>query len=261
MTVIHATAIVEAGAELDPSVEIGPYAVLGPHVRLGAGTIVGAHAVISGHTHIGKNNRIYSHAAVGTPPQDKKYKGEASLLEIGDDNHIREFTTLNPGTDADRGKTSIGNGNLLMAYVHVAHDCEIGDRNVFSNASQLAGHVIVADDVTLGGMSGVHQFVRLGTGSMVGGGSMVTLDVPPYCIAAGNRASLHGLNLVGLKRRDPEGDATAALKEAYRILFRQGLRLQEALAEVQKSVASTPEVAALLAFIGASSRGICRPDG
>jgi UDP-N-acetylglucosamine acyltransferase len=253
-------AVVADGARIHPTAEIGPFAVIGPQVEIGAGCRIDAHAVVTGHTSLGARCHVFSFGVVGSPPQDKKYQGEAVRLEIGDDNTIREFTTINPGTGAGGGITRIGHRNLLMAYVHVAHDCIIGDDNVLSNGAQLAGHVVIADRVIIGGMSGVHQFVHIGRGAMLGGGSMLTQDLPPYLIAAGNRADLHGLNLVGLKRADVPPASIAALKESYRLIFRQKKPIQSALADAAAAHGSDPLVAEMIEFIRASERGVARAN-
>lgn len=259
MTRIHPTAIIHAGAELDEGVSVGPWAIVGPEARVGAGSSIGAHALIDGRTTLGPDNEIFPYAVVGSRPQDKKFKGENVSLTIGRGNTIREFVTINPGTGSGGGSTTIGDGNLLMAYVHIAHDCHVGNFCVFSNSAQLAGHVIVEDRVIVGGMSGVHQFVRLGTGCMVGGGSMVTLDVPPWCLVEGNRANLHGLNSTGLKRANLAEENMTALKEVYRVFFRQGKPAKAAAVELRQRSDWPAEAAALVNFVAASERGVCRP--
>lgn len=258
---IHPSAIVARGAELDSGVEIGPYAVIGPRVRLGKNTWVGPHAVIEGHTTIGCNNRIFQFASVGAIPQDKKYQGEDSTLIIGDNNVVREFATLNPGTSGGGMVTRIGNHNLFMVYSHVAHDCLIGNHVVLANSATLGGHVTIEDYVVVGGLVGVHQFTRVGESALLAAGAMVSLDVPPYCVASGNRAHVHGLNLIGLKRRGFQPEQLAALKRAYRILFAARLSLKDALARLRSESRSSPEVARLVEFITKSQRGICRPRG
>lgn len=259
MTKIHPTAIVHPKAELDEDVSVGPYAVIGAGVKIGAGTEILDHAHIEGNTIVGSHNRIFSFAVIGSPPQDKKYRGEEVYLEIGGGNVFREFVTINPGTEGGGGRTVIGERNLFMAYVHVAHDVKIGNDCVFSNLVQLAGHVEVGDRVTIGGMSGIHQFVRIGEGAMVGGGSMVTMDVPPYCIAVGNRATLKGINHIGLERMGKPLEVILAIKEAYRILFRKGLPLDQALVAVQEEFPEIPEIMKLLEFLRTSERGVTRP--
>ncbi|MGD9762991.1 MAG: acyl-ACP--UDP-N-acetylglucosamine O-acyltransferase [Candidatus Binatia bacterium] len=255
---IHPTAIVAAGAELADGVTIGPYAVVGPRVRLGSGTSVGAHAVIEGRTTLGARNQVFPFAAIGTVPQDLKYRGEDSALVIGDDNRLREFCTVQPGTTGGGMLTEMGSGNLLMNYTHIAHDCRLGDGNIVANGTQLGGHVTVADRVVIGALSGIHQFTRLGDGALIGAGSMVSQDVPPFCNATGDRATLHGLNTVGLKRRGLSREAVRALKRAYALVFQSGLRVVEAAARVRTELGGVPEVERFIAFIEASPRGVCR---
>jgi len=257
-TRVHATAIVSPGAEITDDVEIGPYSVIGPEVRIGAGTRVGAHVVIEGRTTIGERNHIFQFASVGAIPQDLKYHGEATELVIGNDNQIREFTTLHIGTEGGGGLTSIGNDNLLMNFSHVAHDSRIGNRVILANAATLAGHVVVEDFVIVGGLCGVHQFVRLGESAMLAAGAMAAQDVPPYCMVQGDRAGLVGLNLEGLRRRGLGNDAIRALRTAYRTLFRSGLPLRDAARRAREEAGTVAEVAKLLDFVEASKRGICR---
>jgi UDP-N-acetylglucosamine acyltransferase len=256
--VIDATAIVAPTAELADGVTIGPYAVVGPRVRLGAGTSVGAHAVVEGLTIVGARNQIFAFAAVGTPPQDLKFHGEESRLEIGDDNRIREFATLQPGTEGGGMLTRVGNGNLLMNYTHIAHDCIVGDRTIIANGSQLGGHVTIESFAVLGALSAVHQFARVGESAIVGAGSMVSQDVPPFCNATGDRATLHGLNLLGLKRRGLDATITRQLRRAYAIMFRHGLRVAVAAAQIRTELGQIPEIERFVAFIEASQRGVCR---
>jgi UDP-N-acetylglucosamine acyltransferase len=258
---IHPSAVVAPQAELDSGVEVSPYSVIGPQVRIGKNTWIGPHAVIDGRTTIGCENRIFQFASVGAIPQDKKYRDEDSVLIIGDHNVIREFATLNPGTAGGGMVTRVGNDNLFMVSSHVAHDCQIGNHVVLANCATLGGHVIVEDYVGIGGLVGVHQFTRLGESAYLGGGAMVSLDVPPYCLAVGDRARLHGLNLVGLKRRGWSADQIATLKKVYRTLFAEGLPLKEALMAVRAAYPASPAVAHLADFIAASKRGICRPSG
>jgi UDP-N-acetylglucosamine acyltransferase len=255
---IHATAIIDPHAELDSSVDVGPYAVIGPHVRIDAGTTIGTHAVIEGRTRIGKRNRIFQFAAIGAIPQDLKYAGEPTELEIGDENQIREFTTLHIGTRGGGGVTRLANRNLIMANAHVAHDCQIGSQVVVANGVALAGHVEVRDHAILGGLSAVHQFTRIGEYAFLAGGAMVAMDVPPYCMAQGDRAELTGLNTVGLGRNGFSAEVIGHIKAAYRLLFRCGLQMQEALARVKAEVPPVPQVALLTDFIEASDRGITR---
>jgi UDP-N-acetylglucosamine acyltransferase len=255
---IHATAIVHPGARIAAGVEIGPYAVIGEHVALGEGTTVGPHAVIEGWTEIGRDNRIFQFASVGAAPQDLKFHGEKSFLRLGDRNMVREFVTLHRGTESGGGETLIGSDNLFMAYSHVAHDCIVGNRVILANGATLAGHVQIDDYAILGGLSAVHQFTRVGAHVMVSGGSMVAQDIPPYTIAQGDRAKTVGLNLVGLKRRGFSEEAMRAIKQAYRIVFRSGLRQEEALAKIAAEVAAGPELALFVDFIKDSQRGVAR---
>ncbi len=256
---IHPTAIVDPGAQLADGVEIGPYAVIGPHVRIGRGTRVGPHAVIDGWTEIGAENQIFHLSAVGGIPQDLKYKGEETWLRIGDRNIIREFSTIHPGTVTGDGETTVGDGNLFMAYCHVAHDCHIGNGVVMANGATLAGHVRVGNHVILGGLCAVHQFVRIGAHAMVGGGTLLAQDVPPFTIVAGDRkeARLRGLNLVGLKRRGFTAEAISLLKKAYRLLVYAKLPVNEALARIRSELPQTDEIREFTQFIEQSQRGIC----
>ena len=262
MTRIHPTAIVEPGAQLDDTVEVGPYAVIGAHVSVGARTTIGAHTVVEGHTTIGEDNRIGHFASVGGRPQDMKYKDEPTRLEIGHRNTIREFTTLHTGTMQDTGVTIIGDDNWIMAYVHVGHDCRLGNNVVMSSNAQLAGHVIVEDYAVVGGMSGVHQYVRIGAHSMLGGASALVQDVPPFVIAAGNKAEPHGINVEGLRRRGFSPDAISVLRSAYRLLYKNGLSLEEAKAQLAELASAGGDgdepVNALIAFVEQSQRGIIR---
>ncbi len=255
---IHPTAIIHPGAQLDEEVEIGPYVVIGEHVSIGRGTNVGAHTVIDGWTRIGAGNRIFPMAAVGGVPQDLKYKGEKTWLVIGDRNIIREFATLQPGTVTGIGETVIGDDNLFMAYCHVAHDCVIGKRVIMANGSTLAGHVLVEDYAILGGLTAIHQFVRVGESAMLSGGAMVGQDVAPYTIAAGDRARMRGLNLVGLRRRGFSAETISVLKKAFRILVLAKLRVADAVARIRSELPALPEVNHFVDFIEKSERGICR---
>jgi UDP-N-acetylglucosamine acyltransferase len=255
---IHATAIVERGAQVAPTADIGPFAVIGPHVEIGAGTRVGAHAVIDGHTRIGQDNVIFHHASVGAVPQDLKYAGEPTRLDIGNGNTVREFATLHLGTAAGGGITRVGDQNLFMAYSHVAHDCTVGSRCVFANGATLAGHVQVADAVILGGLSAVHQFTRVGKHAFIAGGTIVVMDIPPFCSAQGDRAELMGLNTVGLGRSGFSETRIGEIKDAYRILFRSKLTLVDALKQLKSELPTNADVAELIQFIEASSRGITR---
>lgn len=260
MADIHTSAIVDARAELDDEVIIGPFTTVGPHVRIGAGTRIGSHCVVDGHTTLGRGNRIYSHNSIGQAPQDKKYAGEPTRLEIGDGNTIREFCTINTGTVQDEGVTRIGNDNWLMAYVHVAHDCRVGDHTIFANNAQIAGHVHVGDWVILGGMSGVHQFCKIGAHAMLAASSKLVQDVPPFVMADGSPAAARGINSEGLRRRGFAPEDIDAVKRAYRLVYREGLLLEEAkrrLADLGTET-GTPAVQAFASFIAASSRGIVR---
>jgi len=256
---VHPTALVAREAELGPRVRIGPYAVIGPQVRIGTRTWVGAHAVIQGRTTLGADNRVFPFASLGQPPQDLKYRGEASRLEIGAGNAIREYVTMNPGTEAGGMVTRVGNGSLFMANAHVGHDCEVGDTVVLANSAALAGHVVVEAHAIIGGLGGVHQFTRVGESAMCGAGAMVSQDVPPFCTASGDRARLYGLNLIGLKRRGFPEITVRALKRAYRALFLSGKPLEAAVARAREAAGDTPEVTQLIAFVEGSARGVCRP--
>ena len=255
---IHTTAVIDKKAELDTDVEIGPYCVIGPHVRIGRGTTIGPHTVIDGWTQIGENCKIFQFASIGAIPQDLKYQGEESWVVIGNNNVIREFVTVNRGTSQSGGKTTIGNNNLFMAYCHVAHDCSIGNQVILANAATLAGHIVIEDCAIVGGLVAVHQFVRLGCHSIIGGSSGVNQDIPPYLMANGQRAKLYGLNIVGLKRHKFSDEALQNLKKAYRIIFRSGLTLEKSLTKLQSEVKNSPEVDHLVNFIKSSERGIAR---
>lgn len=258
MSRIHSTALVEAAAKIAEDVEIGPYSIVGPHVEIGAGCRIGPHVVITGHTRIGANNRIYQFASLGEVPQDKKYAGEPTRLEIGDNNTIREFCTLNIGTVQDGGVTRIGNDNWIMAYVHFAHDCQIGNHTIFANNAQLAGHVVVDDYAILGGFTGVHQFCRIGAHVITGGSSVVLKDVPPYVMASGNPAKPFGINVEGLKRRGFNAEAIAELKRAYKTVFRSGATVDDALTALAQQVEDCPQVQPLIEFLQVPGRGIIR---
>lgn len=255
---IHPTALVHPEARLDPSVEVGPYAVIGPRVTIGPRTTVGPHCVIEGDTTIGADNRIFQFASIGAVPQDLKYAGEPTQVVIGDRNQIREFVTIHLGTIQGGGVTRIGNGCLLMASSHVAHDCVVGDNVILANSVALAGHVTVEDHVICGGLSAVHQFTRLGRHAFISGGAMVTMDVPPYCTAQGDRAKLAGLNTVGLTRHGFTPEQVSRVKSAYKIIFRSSLGLNEALARVTAEFAGQPEIDLFVRFIQGSERGIAR---
>jgi UDP-N-acetylglucosamine acyltransferase len=260
---IHPTALVDPTAQVDSTAVIGPYTIVGPHVTIGAGTEIGSHCVIDGVTTIGRDNRFYRYCSIGGVPQDKKYAGEPTRLIIGDRNMVREFTTFNTGTVQDGGLTTIGNDNWIMAYVHIAHDCRIGNNLVLANSVQLGGHVHVEDWAIVGGVTGVHQFCKIGAHSMTGGNSSLMQDMPPFMLGSGNPCRPVGINAEGLKRRGFTPTQIAALRDAYKIIYRRGLSLAEASAELYARQRSDPEVAAnlqtLLDFLDASQRGIIRP--
>jgi UDP-N-acetylglucosamine acyltransferase len=255
---IHPTAIVHPGARLGANVEIGPYAVIGEHVEIGDDCTVGPHAVITGHTRLGRGNRVFQFTSLGEEPQDKKYAGEPTRLEIGDHNTIREFCTFNTGTAQDEGVTRVGSHNWIMAYVHIAHDCQVGDHTVFANNATLAGHVQVGDHAILGGFTGVHQFCRVGAHVMIGIASVIRQDVPPFLTIAGSPAAPFGINSEGLKRRGFSAEALAALKRAYKTLYRSGLGLEEARAAIAAEAGTLPELQPLADFLAIPGRGIIR---
>ena len=255
---VHATALVHPGARLGAGVQVGAYSIIGEHVAVGEGTWIGPHVVIEGHTRLGRENRVFQFASLGAPPQDKKYAGEPTRVEIGDRNTFREGVTVNRGTAEDAGVTRIGDDNWLMAYVHVAHDCEIGSRTIMANYSGLAGHVKVGDWAILGGATVVHQFVRIGAHSFTSMGAYLAQDVPPYVMAAGNMAKPFGINSEGLRRRGFSAEAIARIKRAYRTLYRAGLGFDEAKGALAAQAADAPEVRALLEFVEQSKRGIIR---
>ena len=255
---IHVTAIVDAAARIAPDVTVGPYTVIGPHVEIGPGCAIGPHAVISGHTRIGANNRIFQFVSLGEVPQDKKYNGEPTRLEIGDNNTIREFCTFNIGTAQDAGVTRVGDNNWIMAYVHLAHDCQVGSNTIFANNTQLAGHVHVGDHAILGGYTGVHQFCRVGAHVITGIGSHVLKDVPPFITASGSPAAPHGINTEGLKRRGYSAEAITGLRRAYKALYRSGDTLDQALAAIKLQVAECAELQPLIDFLTVPGRGIIR---
>jgi UDP-N-acetylglucosamine acyltransferase len=256
--VIHATAIISPEAELADDVTVGPYAVIGARVRIGRGSVIGAHVIVSGPTTMGEGNRVFPFAAIGEEPQDKKYGGEDTRLEIGNGNTIREFCTINRGTAQDAGVTRVGDDNWLMAYTHIAHDCQLGNHVIMSNNATLAGHVHVGDHVILSGFTAVHQFCRLGAHSFIGGQAGITRDVLPFMLVAGQPPEPRGINQEGLKRRGFTAEQIRNLKEAYRILYRSGLRLVDAREQLAELAASQPEVRAIVAFIDQSERSILR---
>lgn len=257
-TLIHSTAIVDSNARLGNNVAVGAYSIIGEHVEIGDDSWIGPHVVINGHTRIGQGNRVFQFSSIGEMPQDKKYAGEPTRLEIGDRNTIREFCTLNCGTAQDAGVTRVGSDNWIMAYVHLAHDCQVGNNTIFANNAQLAGHVQVGDFAILGGFTVVHQFVRIGAHSLTAMGTILLQDLPPYVTAAGNTAKPYGINSEGLKRRGFSGDAIAALKRAYKLLYRSGVPLDEARSRMSVDAATHPELPLLVEFLAETSRGIIR---
>jgi UDP-N-acetylglucosamine acyltransferase len=262
MAKIHTTALVDPNAKLHASVEIGAYTIIGPDVVIGAGTRVGPHVVIEGHTTIGQDNTFFQFSSIGAAPQDKKYNGEPTRLEIGDRNTVREFCTFNRGTEQDGGVTRLGNDNWMMAYVHLAHDCQIGNHTIFANNAQLAGHVIVGDWAIMGGFSNVHQFCKVGPHAMVGMSTSLTQDVPPFVILSGNPAAAHGINIEGLKRRGFSREAIGAIRHAYKLIYKSGLTLDEAkaalAAEEQDKPEFAPHIYLMREFLNNASRGIVR---
>jgi len=257
-TEVHPSAVVDRRAQLANGVAVGPYSVIGAHAEVGEGTWIGAHVVLDGHIRIGRNNRIFHFASLGAPPQDKKYKGEDTSVEIGDDNTLREYVTINRGTALDVGVTRLGNDNWVMAYVHFAHDVQIGSHTIFANACQLAGHVTVGDWAIFGATTLVHQFVHIGAHAFTGMGTYLPQDLPPFVTAAGNMARPYGINSEGLKRRGFSPEDIAALKRAYRTLYRSGLGLEEARRELAGQVGACRHVRELLQFLDRSKRGIIR---
>lgn len=260
---VHPTAIVDPQAELDLEVVVGPYAVVGPRVRVGRGTVIGPHCVLEGPLSLGQDNRIHAHAVLGGAPQDMKYRGEPTALEIGDRNTIREFCTFNRGTAQDAGVTRIGHDNWVMAYVHVAHDVQLGSHIILANNATLAGHVHVGDWAIVGGLVGVHQFCHVGAHAMVGFQSRVSQDVPPFMTVAGQPLAVAGINAEGLRRRGFSRSRIDALRRVHRILYREGRKLEEARAALEELARSAPEseadVRCVLDFLAASTRGIVRP--
>ncbi|HXJ54387.1 MAG TPA: acyl-ACP--UDP-N-acetylglucosamine O-acyltransferase [Burkholderiales bacterium] len=255
---IHPSAVVHPGARLAADVEIGAFAVVGAEVEIGEGSSIGPHVVIEGRVRIGRRNRVFQFASIGAAPQDKKYKGEPTSVEIGDDNTIREYVTINRGTAQDVGVTRIGNENWIMAYVHFAHDVQVGNKTIFANCTQLAGHVTVEDWVIFGATTLVHQFVRIGAHAFTGMGSFISQDVPPYVMAAGHMASPYGINSEGLRRRGFTAQTIQSIKRAYRTLYRSGLSLEDARRELEAQSAACPELGLLTEFLAKSTRGIIR---
>lgn len=255
---IHPTAIVDPGARIDASCEIGPYTVIGPEVKMGPGNVVGPHAVIEGDTTFGEGNRVFPFASIGQIPQDLKFHGEHTRLVIGSRNKFREFCTVHLGTEGGGGVTRIGDGCLIMANSHVAHDVQMGDGCILGYSSGIGGHVIIEDRVIFSGLAAVHQFVRIGRFAFISGGAMVAMDIAPYCTAQGDRAELAGLNTTGLERAGYKPEQIARVKEAYKVTFRSGLKLQEAIAKLQADLAGNPEIDHFIQFISRSERGLTR---
>ena len=255
---IHPTALVHPGARLGANVEVGAYSLIGEHVEIGDDCKIGPHAVITGHTRIGRGNRIFQFVSLGEEPQDKKYAGEPTRLEIGDDNTIREFCTISTGTVQDVGVTRLGDRNWIMAYVHIAHDCQVGSDTIFANNATLAGHVQVDDYAILGGFTGVHQFCRIGAHVMIGIASVITQDVPPFLTIAGTPTAPHGINSEGLKRRGFGPEALSALKRAYKTLYKSGLSLDAARSAIAEQAETVPELRPLADFLAIQGRGIIR---
>ena len=255
---IHPSAVVDPAAELDEGVVVGPHAVIMADVRIGSGCKVGASAVIQGPTQLGRDNVIYPMASIGGDPQDLKYSGEETSLEIGSGNRIREYVTINRGTAGGGGKTVVGDDNLLMAYTHFGHDCIVGSRSVFANAATLAGHVEVGNEANIGAYSGVHQFCRIADHAFIGGYSVVTRDAMPWVLTVGNRATSHGVNSVGLRRSGLSAETARAIKQCYMTLFRSKMGLEEAMAQVREAYGEIPEIRYFLDFVRSSERGVCR---
>ncbi len=255
---IDPRAVIEPGAKLAPDVVVGPYAIIGAHVEIGPGCRIGPHSVVTGWTRLGVNNQIFQFASIGDAPQDKKYAGEPTRLEIGDRNVFREYVTVNRGTTHDEGVTRIGHDNLFMAYTHVAHDCRIGNHVVMANVATLAGHVEIGDHVIMGGLSAVHQFCKIGAHAFIANNTAVTRDVPPYVMAVGQPAEPHSVNATGLSRRGFTPEQVRNVKSAFRTLYRSELPLETALERLREAAATQPEVAAMVDFIGRSTRSLVR---
>ena len=258
MTTIHPQALVDSKAELAEDVQVGPFAIIGPEVKIGAGTVVGPHAILKGPTTVGMRNRIFQFASVGEDCQDKKYRGERTELVIGDDNIIREGVTLHRGTFQDRGITHIGSNNLFMCYVHVAHDCVVGDDIIMANDTAIDGHVHIGNGAILGGGTLVHQFCRIGQFAMTAAGTVVLQDIPAFVTCSGNRAEAHGMNIEGMRRRGVDSDVINRLREAYKTVYRRGLTLDQAITELDQDNAGCAEVDAFLDSLKSSQRGIVR---
>lgn len=258
MSRIHPTAIIDPSAKLAGDVAVGPYSIVGADVVIGAGSVLGPHVVIGARTRLGERNRVYQFASIGEIAQDRKYGGEPTTTTIGDDNTFREYSTVHGGTVQDRGDTAIGNGNLFLAYTHVAHDCVVGDRTTFSNNAQIAGHVRIGDWAVLGAFAGVHQFVRVGAHTMLAAYAVVLQDVPPYVTVQGYPAKPHGTNSEGLRRRGFAADAILRIRRAYKTIYRENLSLDEARAKIAAAAADAPELEPLAQFLATSDRGLAR---
>jgi len=256
--VIDARAIVDPSARIGNNVSIGPFSIIGPEVEIGDDTVIGPHAIVQGPTRIGKQNKIFQFVSLGAAPQDKKYNNEPTRLEIGDRNTIREFCTINRGTLQDAGTTRIGNDNWIMAYVHMAHDCQVGNNCIFANASSLAGHVHVDDFAILGGFTLVHQFCALGAHCFTGMGSVISKDVPPYVMVSGSPAAAHGINSEGLKRRGFSAQALQQIRRAYKVIYREGNTIEQAQKQLREMVQANAEIALFLEFLSKATRGIVR---
>ncbi len=255
---IHPTAVIAPDAVLGEGIEIGPYSVIGPSVTIGKNSRIGSHVVIDSHTDIGESCRVYQFASLGGLPQDLKYRGEETRVVIGNNCTIREYVTINRATSADIGVTIMGDRNLIMAYSHIAHNCKLGNNIILGNATNLAGHIHVDDFAIVSGMTGVHQFARIGAHCIVGGCSAVARDVPPYVMVSGNRAKPYGLNIVGLRRRGFKEETIDAIKKAYKLVFRSSLLVKDAIRRIREEVDDLPEIRTFISFIEASQRGICR---
>jgi UDP-N-acetylglucosamine acyltransferase len=255
---IHPTAVIDPKAEVHPTVEVGPYAVVGPHVTLAEGVILKAHTHVTGHTSVGPYTRIFSFASIGEEPQDQKYRGEPTRLVIGARNTIREYVTMHPGTRSGEGVTTVGDDNLFMIASHVAHDCHVGSHIIMANQASFGGHVTVEDHAVLGGMSGIHQFARVGESAMIAGMSGAAQDVPPFTIVQGNHARVLAVNVVNLERRGFSKERIQKIDRAFRILFRSGIRPRDAFTRIRKELADSPDAEHLVAFLEKSERGFCR---
>lgn len=257
-TRIHPTAIVHPGAQIGVGVEIGPYAIVGQNVVIGDETHVGPHCVLEGWTQIGRGNKIYTGAVVGSEPQDLKFRGEKSYVFVGDGNMIREYATISRGTEGGGGETRMGNNNLIMSYVHVGHDVQLGNNCILGHGTGIAGHVIIEDRVVIGGIVGVHQFAKIGRMAMVGAHTMVSKDVPPYTLVDGDPAKVYGVNIVGLRRNGLTPEARMEIQRAYRILYRSGLNVSQAIEVMERELAGSAEIDHFLRFLRSADRGICR---